>query len=56
MYHPDLWNILLNLENEPDLIGNMWNKRNKIGIHDLEDRFFWEEQQMNIFDFINKPN
>lgn len=47
--HPDLWNKLLELENEPDLIGNMWNTLTKTRIHDWEERFYREERQMNIF-------
>ena len=53
-YHPDLWNKLLELENEPDLIGNMWNTLTKTRIHDWEERFFWEEQQMDIFDYLKE--
>lgn len=52
--HPDLWNKLLELENEPDLIGNMWNMLTKTRIHDWEERFFWEEQQMDIFDYLKE--
>ena len=51
-YHPDLWIKLLELENEPDLIGNMWNTLTKTRIHDWEERFYWEERQINIFEFI----
>lgn len=50
--HPDLWEKLLELENTQDLIGNMWNSLTKTRIHDWEERFYWEERQMNIFDFI----
>lgn len=53
-YHRDLWQKLLELENEPDLIGNMWNLLTKTRIHDLEERFFWEERQMNIFDCMKE--
>ena len=52
--HRDLWNKLLELENEPELIGNMWNTLTKTRIHDWEERFYWEERQMNIFDYIGK--
>lgn len=52
--HPDLWNKLLELENEPDLIGNMWNTLTKTRIHDWEERFYWEERQMNIFDYLKE--
>lgn len=46
--------ILAHEHNEPDLIGNMWNTLTKTRIHDWEERFYWEEQQMNIFDFIKE--
>ncbi len=50
--HPDLWQKLLGLEDEPNLIGNIWNALTKTTIHSKEEQFFWEEQQMDIFDFI----
>ena len=53
-YHRDLWQKLLELENEPDLIGNMWNTLTKTRIHDWEERFYWEEQQMSIFDYLKE--
>lgn len=51
--HRDLWDKLLELENEPDLIGNIWNTLAKTSIHDKEQQFYWEEQQMTIFNFMN---
>lgn len=53
-HHRDLWQKLLELENEPDLIGNMWNMLTKTRIHDWEERFFWEDRQMNIFDCLKE--
>ena len=53
-HHRDLWNKLLELENEPDLIGNMWNTLTHTRIHDWEERFYWEERQMNIFDYLKE--
>ena len=53
-YHRDLWQKLLELENEPDLIGNMWNSLTKTRIHDWEERFYWEDRQMNIFDCMRE--
>ena len=55
-YHRDLWQKLLELENEPDLIGNMWNTLTKTRIHDWEERFYWEEQQMDIFDYLREED
>lgn len=40
--------------NEPDLVGNIWNTLTKTRIHDWEERFYWEERQMSIFDFLKK--
>ena len=53
-HHRDLWDKLLKLENEPNLIGNMWNTLTKTKIHDWEERFYWEERQMSIFDFLKE--
>lgn len=50
--HRNLWNKLLELENEPNLIGDKWNSLTNTSIHDWDERFFWEEQQMTIFDFM----
>jgi len=49
--HPELWNKFLDLENESDLIGNMWNTLTKTTIHSKEEQFFWEGQQAE-FKFI----
>lgn len=53
-YHKDLWNKLLELEDEPDLIGNIWNTLTKTRIHDWEERFFWEDQQITIEDYLKE--
>lgn len=50
--HEVLWNNLLELENQPNLIGNKWNTLKQISIHDKEEQFMWEDRQMNIFDYI----
>lgn len=50
--HRDLWDKLLKMEGEPNLIGNKWNTLTDTSIHDWEERFFWEEQQMTIFDLM----
>lgn len=52
--HPNLWNKLLALENEPNLIGNMWNTLQQKSIHDKEEQFRLEDAQMTIFDFIKE--
>ena len=52
--HRDLWDKILALEDEPDLISSMWNTLTKTSIHDWEERFYWEERQMNIFDYLKE--
>ncbi len=50
--HRDLWDRLLRLEERNDLIGNIFNTLNKKSIHDYENMFFWEDNQLTIFDYI----
>lgn len=52
--HPNLWNNLLQLENEQNLIGNIWNILQQKSIHDKDEQFRLEEAQMTIFDFIKE--
>lgn len=46
--HKDLWNKLLHLENEPNLIGNKWNTLTKTKIHDWEQHFCVEDNQIRM--------
>lgn len=52
--HPELWNKLLSLEDEENLAGPIWNTLTKTSLHDKEDRFFWEGQQMSIEDYMRE--
>lgn len=52
--HKDLWNKLLELEETPNLIGNKWNALTQTSIHDKEEQFKWEDNQMTIFDFVKE--
>ena len=47
--HPNLWRKLLDLEDEKDIVGNIWNTLNKTSIHDIEKQFKFEELQMSLF-------
>lgn len=49
--HRDLWEKLLELETTPNLIGNIWNTLTQTSIHDKEEQFFWEDNQIK-FDFL----
>lgn len=43
---------MLFLEDEENLIGNKWNILSQKSIHDYEERFFWEDAQLTIFDYL----
>ncbi len=49
--HRNLWDKLLKLEETPGLIGNQWNTLTKTRIHDKEEQFFWEDNQITMFDY-----
>lgn len=51
--HKGLWAKLFELENMQNLIGNKWNTLTNTSIHDKEEQFYWEEQQITIFDYFN---
>ena len=53
-HHPDLWMRLLGLEDEGNLAGPIWNTLKMVSLHDKEEQFFWEEQQMDIFDYLER--
>ncbi len=44
--HRELWNRLLDLEEEPNLIGDKWNTLAQVSIHDKERQFSMEERQV----------
>ena len=46
--HPELWRQLLELENEEDLNGAIWNTLTKTSIHSKEEQFYFEDAQMTI--------
>ena len=52
-HHPILWKRLLELEDEENLIGHIFNTQASRSIKSLEEQFFWESRQMNIFDFVS---
>ena len=51
--HKDLWKYLLNLEDVPNKVGNIWNTLTKTRIHDKDEQFRLEDAQMTIFDFLD---
>lgn len=47
----NLWDKLLNLENEENLIGNIWNTLNGKSMKSNEEMFRLEDAQLTIFNF-----
>lgn len=52
--HRDLWDKLLALENERDLIGYKWNTLTNTSLQEWEERFYWEEQQISMWDYMEE--
>lgn len=50
--HQELWNKMLDLENESNIVGQIWNTRKNMSIHDKEKKFAQEDAQITIFDFL----
>ncbi len=50
--HKELWQKLLNLENEENIAGTKWNTLIKTSITEKEKMFLMEEAQVTIFDLI----
>lgn len=51
--HKDLWNRLIELSKK-DTANPYFNVFRKTTVRDLEERFMWEDRQINIFDYIIK--
>ena len=51
-HHRNLWEKLLDLENQDNLVGEIWNGLTGRRMKDTEDMFFWEEAQMDIFEYL----
>lgn len=54
--HRDLWEKLLELEETPNLIGDKWDILTQTTIQEKEEQFFWEDNQMTIFDYLKNEN
>lgn len=51
-HHKALWNKLLLLEQEDNLIGNIFNTKTGVSIKTLEEEFLWDDRQLSLFDFL----
>ena len=52
--HNELWKKLLDLENEENLTGKIWNTLTKASLKAKEDLFRYEEMQLTIFDVLKE--
>lgn len=48
--HPELWQKLLDLEDEPNLVGYIWDTANQVSIHSLEEQYQQEDAQLTLWD------
>lgn len=53
-HHPELWNKLLSLEKEENLVGNIFNTKTGTSIYDIEERLFWKERQLSLLDLCRR--
>ena len=51
-YHRDLWNTLLELEKQENIVGDKWNILTGRTMANNEEMFYWEDAQMTIFDVL----
>lgn len=51
-YHRNLWDKLLELERVPDKVGYIWNTLTGRSMIENEEMFFWEERQMDVFEYL----
>lgn len=52
--HPELWQRLVEMEKEENLCSPYFRNITREKICDIGERFYWENAQMNIFDFITE--
>lgn len=52
--HRDLFDKLVELEKEPNTIGNMWNTLTRTRITDIGENFRLEDCQMTVFDWLGE--
>ncbi len=49
--YPEIWKEFVSLENEDNVANDKWNIYGDT-LKEIDERLFWEERQMNIFDYI----
>jgi len=53
-HHRDLWDKLLGLEQQDNLVGYKWNTLTGRSMADNEEMFYWEDAQLTIFDLLEE--
>lgn len=49
--YPEIWKEFISLENMDNVANNKWNVYGDT-LHEIDERLFWEERQMTIFDYL----
>lgn len=49
--YPEIWKEFVSLENMYNVANNKWNVYGNT-LHEIDERLFWEDQQMTIFDCL----
>lgn len=49
--HPEIWKEFVSLENDGNIANDKWNVYGDT-LHEIDEKLYWEEQQMTIFDYM----
>lgn len=50
--HRELWERLIEMEKEPNLCSPYFRNISKEKLSDIGERFYWQDQQMTVFDYL----
>lgn len=49
--YPEIWKEFVSLEDDGNITNDKWNVYGDT-LHEIDEKLYWEEQQMTIFDYI----
>lgn len=49
--YPEIWKEFVSLEDDENIANDKWNVYGDT-LHEIDEKLYWEEQQMTIFDYI----
>lgn len=49
--YPEIWKEFVSLEDDGNIANDKWNVYGDT-LHEIEEKLYWEEQQMTIFDYM----